>query len=393
MFARSTVFILGAGASWHYGYPTGEELVARVIKCAETFAAFCQIGAQNQCHLPAFVARNIGDRAHLVSDWWAARDETLQLVKRLREVNPTLIDYFLAQNPDLHDIGRLVIALVILDCEYRYDQLRGNENHLHLYAKRVGQGVVPRDVRMELSAFNDDWLRFVLYKLTVRCDPSSGLAANQARFVTFNYDTSVERRLFSGLSNISHFRPDDIKAFMTERRFLHVYGAIREKVDETWKPQNVVLPTDYGQRFHDAVEMLNRVFEASKGIRTIDGADKLKNQDVIDEARDVIDKAEVVYILGFGFDRQNVERLGMANLRPNKRPGRTVFLTNFGGHNRVSMAAGAALLGNPKGFMEGGPFVSRDPLIGQSIARFRYEMSYKNVYDALSEDFESMEAV
>jgi hypothetical protein len=35
MFTNKTVFILGAGASWHYGYPTGEELVKQVIKRCE----------------------------------------------------------------------------------------------------------------------------------------------------------------------------------------------------------------------------------------------------------------------------------------------------------------------------------------------------------------------
>jgi hypothetical protein len=32
MFRVPTVFILGAGASWHYGYPTGEDLVKMVIE-------------------------------------------------------------------------------------------------------------------------------------------------------------------------------------------------------------------------------------------------------------------------------------------------------------------------------------------------------------------------
>jgi hypothetical protein len=27
MFTEPTVLILGAGASWHYGYPTGEEML------------------------------------------------------------------------------------------------------------------------------------------------------------------------------------------------------------------------------------------------------------------------------------------------------------------------------------------------------------------------------
>jgi hypothetical protein len=31
MFANKTVFILGAGASWDYGYPTGEDLIKNVI--------------------------------------------------------------------------------------------------------------------------------------------------------------------------------------------------------------------------------------------------------------------------------------------------------------------------------------------------------------------------
>jgi len=30
MFKNPTVFILGAGASWHYGFPTGEDLVRKV---------------------------------------------------------------------------------------------------------------------------------------------------------------------------------------------------------------------------------------------------------------------------------------------------------------------------------------------------------------------------
>ena len=35
MFVEETVFVIGAGASWHYGYPTGEELIARMIAWAD----------------------------------------------------------------------------------------------------------------------------------------------------------------------------------------------------------------------------------------------------------------------------------------------------------------------------------------------------------------------
>ncbi len=40
MFTNKTVFILGAGASWHYGYPTGEDLVKKVIKKSQEMANF-----------------------------------------------------------------------------------------------------------------------------------------------------------------------------------------------------------------------------------------------------------------------------------------------------------------------------------------------------------------
>ena len=41
MFKNETVFVLGAGASWHYGYPTGEGLVDDVIAMAGRVSAHC----------------------------------------------------------------------------------------------------------------------------------------------------------------------------------------------------------------------------------------------------------------------------------------------------------------------------------------------------------------
>jgi hypothetical protein len=40
VFKNPTVFILGAGASWHYGYPTGEDLVKMVIQRADAAADY-----------------------------------------------------------------------------------------------------------------------------------------------------------------------------------------------------------------------------------------------------------------------------------------------------------------------------------------------------------------
>ena len=35
MFTEKTAIVLGAGASWHYSYPTGEDLIKNIIKTAK----------------------------------------------------------------------------------------------------------------------------------------------------------------------------------------------------------------------------------------------------------------------------------------------------------------------------------------------------------------------
>jgi len=40
--SNSTVFILGAGASWRYGYPTGDTLAAKVIEKAAIAGRYIQ---------------------------------------------------------------------------------------------------------------------------------------------------------------------------------------------------------------------------------------------------------------------------------------------------------------------------------------------------------------
>jgi len=286
--------------------------------------------------------------------------------------------------------------LVIFDCEHEFENSGGNPNHIQLLRDSVGRGerTMPTS-GIRLNAFKDDWLRFVLYKLSTGCSKPADLATNHIQFVTFNYDTSLERRLFTGLSAISQFDKREVRSFMdTSNRFLHVYGSIRERIDETWRPINFGNTTSYNSDFHNSASALNEVYRASEGIRTIDGEDKLKNEEALKNATEAIQKAEVIYLLGFGFDRQNIQRLGLTSLRPApKHPVRTVFFTNFGGHNRVSMSAGEALAGDATAFLKGNMSVNPEQWIENHHVRFRYEMSTKNVYAAIAEDFESMEAL
>ena len=58
MFNAKTTFILGAGASWHYGYSTGEELVKKVIQKAAYLCEYLEFSAAASHNvLPDFLER------------------------------------------------------------------------------------------------------------------------------------------------------------------------------------------------------------------------------------------------------------------------------------------------------------------------------------------------
>lgn len=105
MFTRKTVFILGAGASWHYGYPTGEVLVKEVIKKTDRVIAFLQEDEQ---------AGRTNDfvNLHYIKDEFSKPDyhsagkvlkkalaNFQELSQKLRQINPPVIDYFLKEHP------------------------------------------------------------------------------------------------------------------------------------------------------------------------------------------------------------------------------------------------------------------------------------------------------
>ena len=113
MIINKTVFVLGAGASWHYGYPTGEGLIDAVIKKADAFEAYCRFRRAQITYIyqaiPNYVAEKIdkSQRASEAAAWEAVADECKLLSQRLSTVRPILIDHFLAWNESLRPLVSL----------------------------------------------------------------------------------------------------------------------------------------------------------------------------------------------------------------------------------------------------------------------------------------------
>jgi hypothetical protein len=302
MFKNPTVFILGAGASWHYGYPTGEDLVKKVIQKARLASNYFKLSGERQnVQRPKYIARDAPKNAgpstsEIKAQWTKAHAECENLMSRLRQVDPLVIDYFLNQNPSLAPIGRLLIAWVILECG-RLSQV-GNINRRELLENSPDLRTKEHARITDISKFKDRWYRFVLHKLVTNCPVSKDLLRSDVHFVTFNYDVSLDNALRHGLNSIEQFEVSDIDEFLGGDRIIHVYGSVRD-------PGSDNLPnvdwTAAMRNLHDGgnqtmcQKFIDTVYAASEGIRVIDPVDKESDKQAIKAAKKVIENAACVF--------------------------------------------------------------------------------------------------
>jgi hypothetical protein len=373
MFINKTAFILGAGASCHYGYPTGEDLVSEVIKAGEHIREFLNESyKQTNMQRPRLVsskAANPGSTAGVKAQWQAAAELFEDLLRRLKTADPVVIDYFLGQNQNLQEIGRFMIAWVILGCDENPTVSR-NKKH--------------------------NWVRFLVHKLAAGCESSADLLQNKVSFITFNYDVSLERSLLQALSSIQLFELEDIQTFLSENRVIHVYGKVGDILKPRARPSSFHV---FSSRPSDSLklstwqmqvqQLFDFVYEASKGLRVIDPHDKGDDEEQLDIARSGVSDASCVYILGYGFDTNNSKRLGLdASLWLTGAIGthpKAVLFTNYDDSNRVNKRASTLLFGNPSSFLSG------EPAIIKSAGLFYCEKSTRTVYGALERDFDDVE--
>src|SRR5882672_4481138 len=102
MFSKNTVLVLGAGASCHYGYPTGERLIDKILY---------NIKQRN------FSYKGIGDDRK--KPLYDQQEHYKSLYDQLEFYDPLSIDSFLSQflEQKMVDAGKVMIAYEILESE------------------------------------------------------------------------------------------------------------------------------------------------------------------------------------------------------------------------------------------------------------------------------------
>jgi hypothetical protein len=392
MFKKETVFILGAGASWHYGYPTGEELVKRVkgkargllTHLAVTDLAFVAIDAAAKSEMASIkeeLARAEYVRQsrpkHAVKD--TAFEEFLSDLKvlksRIEQANPLVIDDFLGRNDGIANVGKLLIALVLFDCEKM-------------------QEIRPRKIDDKGNDIGDegDWVRYIVQHLTVDCETPEKLLDNKVTFVTFNYDLSLERRLHAALKNYQWFAKDGYSEHFFDpingrNRVYHVYGQLYD-----FSPVHPNGPENtYSNESFPLVADIDRAYNAAQNIQTIAPDEKVVAPEIVKAIAD----AKYLYFLGYGFDHRNNKLLGLGVNQCPSGPQRISF-TNYGNSNKVSKSVERIYApeqgvldvnGVPLGSLLGDQYRKRSYPRG-SGSKFHCEKSIKSVYDALAVDFD-----
>jgi hypothetical protein len=261
MIRTPTTFVVGAGASWSYRLPTAGDL-------KQTASG---MGADSKIF--QLVIRHARPTIEI--------DQLERFLDDLRDHPATSIDAYLQNRHHYVDtampIGKALIAALL------GEQIQQN----------------PRPAALA----NDDWLGYVVERMSEGAAtwPEFRDGNQHVRFVTFNFDSIIEDRLWRDIKRIHPPAPDHEILDMLQRGVIHVHGR---------------LPTVPALELHDSPtvgfhqEWQRWIVEAAPTVTVVAeeiGEDKLR------DAREAVRQARVLCFLGFHYAVENLERLDLRN--------------------------------------------------------------------------------
>ena len=247
MIAKQTVFVLGAGASRPYGFPTGDEIANRILdELRHGHNTLLTELAQYDCDA----------------------DRTGEFFAAFRNSGHFSLDAFIQHRTEFRDIAKILMA----------SWLMRNEDEETL----IG------------APAEEDWYRALFAKMTMRKE-ADAVRGNQLAVVTFNFDRSFERRLFLALK-ATYNRPDEETADLARTiPVLHIHGQLGMP---GW--------ADASGRHYRRSKDLFDVRRCAGMIRLID--DEI-DKSVLATANGYLERAETVCFIGFSFHPDNLDRL------------------------------------------------------------------------------------
>lgn len=265
MITEDTVFILGAGASVPYGYPTGLQLRKQIIENLDINLKKTDID------LPNALLRQL-----LLQE---RTEESKELKDNLLESRRSSIDLFLENRPGFCNIGKLAIACGIIEFEQSNKGPWDWFEHLH-----------------------DSELANNRRSLQSYCTESN------VNFITFNYDRHLEHSLISSLTSTYGANEEECAELIKENfEIVHVHGKLD---DLPWESDN-------GRSYGYKPSSLDELKESASGIEIIH---ENVEERYFGKARELIEDAKLIVFLGLNLHNQiNLDRLNIKNNIEGKR--------------------------------------------------------------------------
>lgn len=259
-----TVLVLGAGASADVGYPTGKDLTNRIC---------IKLSTKNNTYKSSALFKAAVEAGF-------SEDEVVQFGRDFHDSQVLSIDDFLSENLQWHAVGKFCIAHELIEVE--------NEEAL----KEMGRNAWYRQLRHALG------------------NGLEQLRQSKLKIITFNYDRSLEHFLFTSYRSISRAtaQPTGVRECLNNLEFLHIHGQIGSL---EWQ--------EGGHRPYGPAKSAMEIREQSRRILIVDESE---NQRYLSTPPwEIIEWAEQVLFIGFGFAPSNMARLGMERFKKNEKIG------------------------------------------------------------------------
>lgn len=247
MIETPTVFILGAGASIPYGYPSGDKLRNEICKDLLNPSLHCG--------------------KELINNGFS-KEEILEFRNSFYYSGKSSIDAFLEYRTEFIDLGKQVISRFLIPHE--------SINNLF----KPGDG---------------KWYDYFYNRLNTSFDEFD---QNEFSVITFNYDRSFEQFLFTALKNSYGISDKECASKLNKIPIIHVHGKLD---DLNWQDSN---GRPYDNKLDSAGEFLKR---SAKGIKIVH--EDIADSKSFKTAHQLLENSDKIQFLGFGYNKTNLERL------------------------------------------------------------------------------------
>jgi len=249
MITLPTVLVLGAGASADYDFPSGRSLMLQICNSLDT-------------------REDVGFKKSLL-DLGFERNEIGPFATELRFSMQPSVDAFLEKRPEYMAIGKAALAGSLIP----YENL----------SILLGRPEKPT------------WYEYLFNQMGASIDE---FKSNQISFVTFNYDRSLEYFLYAALESSYGIGEERVVELLSSISIIHVYGQLG-------LPHYCL--SENGRTYGSKVTP-EAIVKCVTEIKIISALADAETEE-FKQAHELIDQAEILCFLGFGYNRTNVSRL------------------------------------------------------------------------------------